>query len=474
MAQWTQPKYKLEPKVIRLGDGINTAVPPFDIADSEGTYLRNVGSDEYPALSVRPGRSISSTATSTNILGLGQRVNSYIMQVSNNTWKYTSPGSSTWTDIASGLSTSAHATIGDYVIGAASTKHYSVLMSTAQKKIWDGTSTAVNLGDANTPLTDKWTVHKGRIYALDGPDIDFSALNLPNDWTTAGDGGAGTINITRAKGNGTAIWTYANHVIAWTQFSMHELYGTGPLNYELVDVEGEIGCISQRSVCECNGRLYWVGHPGVYEYSGGSPKIISEPVKEYIDAINKDYRTWIASGSIDEFLYISIPYGSTATQNNLLLVFDTAKRKWFVETGSFVAFVTISNSLYGVDKDGTIHKLRDGTTDGGTAISWEFITKPFNEGAIGEKKSVSDMYVVAEVSTGSTAFTMGYSTNVENNDSSSFTTLLSLSGSSNTQNQRINVPLNQLHDVGWYRLRFAGSGPATVHFLQKNVRVKSR
>jgi hypothetical protein len=127
-----------------------------------------------------------------------------------------------------------------------------------------------------------------------------------------------------------------------------------------------------------------------------------------------------------------------------------------------------------VDKDGTIHKLRDGTTDGGTAISWEFITKPFNEGAIGEKKSVSDMYVVAEVSTGSTAFTLGYSTNVENNDSSSFTSLLSLSGSSNTQNQRINVPLNQLHDVGWYRLRFAGSGPATVHYLQKNVRVKSR
>jgi hypothetical protein len=109
-----------------------------------------------------------------------------------------------------------------------------------------------------------------------------------------------------------------------------------------------------------------------------------------------------------------------------------------------------------------------------TPISWEFITKPLNENAIAEKKTLTDMYLTADVSTGSTSFSVGYSTNIFNNDSTSFTSLSTMAGSSEMQNQRIQLPLTAIPNENWYRLRFAGTGKATVHYLQKNLRIRPR
>lgn len=63
---------------IKLGNGENTALTPFDIDKTESSYSRNTSSRNYPALSVRPGKSKqfgtdSSVIASPN--GLGQRNN---------------------------------------------------------------------------------------------------------------------------------------------------------------------------------------------------------------------------------------------------------------------------------------------------------------------------------------------------------------------------------------------------------------
>jgi hypothetical protein len=456
-----------------FGDGINTGLPPFQIGESEATYLRNMDSREYPAATVRPPRSTYATVLSTNVNALGQRNNATLHVVDGNTWKYWVPASSTYTTVTTSLTSTE---TGEFAEFATGTERYTLFMNSTQKKLWDGSSTAIDLGDANTPFTKIFTVHKGRIYAARDNDIKYCALNKTSDWTTADD--AGSIDITRAKGPITGLYEYNDFVIAWTEFSMHELHGTGPDNYELIDIEGDVGCISDRSIIRCNRRLYWLWHDGVYEYDGSSPVKVSSPVDDYISSINFDYKEKCVAGAIGDFLYLSIPYGSGVTQNNLILKFDTRLRKWFVETGNFIDFVTIGNALYGVDTNGQIWNMRDTSAteglDSATPISWEFITKPFNEKAIAERKTVYEMYLVADVSTGSTSFTIGYSTNVENNDSTSFTTLVSVSGSSNVQNQRIQVPLAQINDVNWYRLRFAGTGQATIHYLQKNMRIKTR
>jgi len=474
LAYWRPLRYQTKRVMQTLGDGINTAVPPFDIEDGENTYHRELDSRDYPALSVRPGRSTYGTAGTTSPFGLGKREDSYLHAIDNNTWRYWNSATTAWVNITTGLS-STEGRIEEYADG---TNRYTILMNSSQKKIWDGTSTALNFGDTNTPDTKYFCVHKQRVYAIDndnGLSIGFSALDLPNDWTTADD--SGSIRITNAAGNGTAIVTYGDHVICFTEHSMHELYGTGPDNYELIDVGGAVGCISDRSVVACQGKLYWAAYDGFYQYAGGLPRKVSDAVNAYWDDINFTYRAKIASGSVEEYIYVAIPYGSAATANNLILKYDTRLGKWYIETGNFVDFVRIGNVLYGVDKDGAYWNMRDedATADSTTPISWSWISKPFHENAVEGKKTLSEMWLVVDRSTGSTSFSIGFSTNVHNNDSTSFTTITSTVGaSSNIQNVRHLIPSSDLQDVNWYRLRLAGTGQTKVHYLQKNFRVKPR
>lgn len=457
---------KQEKKILTFGDGINTGVPPLMIKDTEHVYNRNTDTLEYPAITVRPPRSTYATLMSTNALSLGQRSNTQLHAVNGNTWQYWVPASSAWTALTTTLS-STEADFAEFVTG---TTRFTLMMNSTQKKYWDGSSTTLNLGDSNTPFTKYFTVHKGRIYALKGAVIYFCALNLINDWTTAND--AGSISIVRAKGDGTGITTYADHVIVFTLYSMHELWGTGPYNYELIDIEGNKGCISHRSIATANRRLFWLWYNEVCEYGGGAAKKVSDAVDHYLENINLTYREKCVGGATGDYYYLSIPYGSSATQNNLLLKYDTRLGIWNVEPGNFIDFVTIGNTLYGVDATGQVWNMRDMSAaeglDSATPISWEFITKPFTEGRIGEPKTVSDLWLVADISTGSTSFSVGYNLNINNSDSTSFTALTTMAGSSEVQNKRIILPLNAISKANWYRLRFAGTGKATVHFLQKN------
>lgn len=480
MSYWNPTKYAVKSVINTFGNGINTGLPPFQIDDSEATYLRNLDSREYPSIATRPPRSTYAAPLSTNVNGLGHRNNATLHVIDNNTWKYWVPASSAYTNLTTTLSTNAKGELGEFVTN---TDRYTFLMNSTQKLIWDGSSTALTLGDANTPYTNLFTVHKGRIYALSGATVYYCALNATSDWTSAND--AGNISITRAKGEGTAIYEYNDKVIVFTEFSLHELYGSGPTNYELVDVEGEVGCISDRSLIKVNRRLYWLWYDGVYEYDGSVPVKISDPVDHYIENINFDYKSKCVAGSIGDFLYLSIPYNG-ATQNNLILKYDTRLKKWYIEDGAFTDFVAIGKSLYGVDTAGRIYNMRDESATEGfdtngvatlTAINWSLITKPFNARPQ-DKQTLQDMYIVADVtpyaSTNDATLIIQYSTNVNNNNSTTFSTLASVSPSTNPQNQRVQVPIGNLQNLDWYRLRLAGYGKVTIHSLQQNLRVKTR
>lgn len=456
-------------KVLTLGGGINTGAPPLHIKDEEAVYLRNMDSWKYPSAAVRPGRTTYPTILSTNAHTIGQRDNCYVHAVEGNTWKYWNGAN--WVNVTTAL-TSTEGEFGEFATGTA--KYTLYMNSTNLIQVWDGTTTVpATVSDTNAPQTRKFTVNKGRIYALTDRHVKYCALNKTTDWTTAND--AGSITVTKAKGPLNAVAEYNDHIIIFTECSMHELYGTGPAYYELIDIEGDVGCVSQRSLVKVERMLYWLWYDGIYEYSGGSPRNISKAVEHYIRNINWAYRDKVAGGAIDHYLYMAIPYGASATANNLILKFDTHQRIWFVETGEFKDFMTIycsclkQNVLYGLDSTGQIWHMRDltGTADSATPIAWEFITKPFMHGNPSESNTLNELWLVADISTGSTAFTVGYSTKIKNNDSTTFTTIKTLSGSSETQNQRVILKPAGVQKQDWYRLRFAGTGQAEIHYLEQ-------
>lgn len=475
MAQWRAPSYKYQTEVKSLGDGVNTGVPPFDIRESELTYARNLGSQDYPAITTRYGRTFYSTAMSslsTNASGFGERANSQLHFIDGNAWKYWSTSSTGFVELSTSLTSGAEAAFSDFVSGA---NRYTLMMNSTQLRYWNGaSSTASTLGDATTPYTNIFTVHKGRIYAAKGSELFYSALNLINDWTTPND--AGSISITQAKGNIIALIEYNDKVIAFTEYGMHELFGTGPLNYELVDIEGEIGCYSRKSLVKCNKKLYWYWLDGIYEYNGSSPIKVSTPVDEYLKKIPYANRDKVTCGSVGDYLYISIPH--TTSNNDLVLVFDTRIGKWYIDTGNFDYFVKMGNSLYGLDSTGGVVNVRDDTvkTDNGTAISYDLITKPFTNRFVSQNATLSDMYFLISATT-DTTINVSYSTNSTGTSTSLFkniarTTDFNLTGLD--QQVRVQVPTTDLQNVPFYRLRIDGTGDVTIHRWEKQYRAKRR
>ena len=326
---------------------------------------------------------------------------------------------------------------------------------------WTGPSSIISLTEA--PLTNLLTVHRGRLYALLDRVLSFSALNLITDWTTVND--AGSITITNAKSDGTAIIEYADHIVLFTANSMHELHGTGPAKYQLIDISDD-GCIAASTLIENRGVLYWLDQNEFKAYGGGKPVVISQKVQNYLKAMPDSYKYLACCGKLGKYIYLSIPYGTT-TYNNLLLEYDTELKQWYPQTGEFVEFVNIGDKLYGVTRTGAIQDMESGTTDAGTAISWYKESGAYMKQSARNKKFLQNVHVVFDQPSGST-LTLATSETVDFPD---FVTRKTFTAGSAEQNVNTVLDANILGYTDWYRLKLAGTGPATVHMIEQVYRL---
>jgi hypothetical protein len=434
-------------------EGINTFLPPgFDIGDGELTYVRNMDCHKSPTvLSVRPGRATYAQAITTpNAAGV--RDNQHLHVQDGTTWKRWD--GSAWQNVATGL-TSASGKIFDF---KTADKTLTVLLNGTDKRYWDGT-TVTNMPSA--PASKLCVGHRYRLYFADVNAIKASELSdlltYPANCI---------LPVTKAKGPLVAIESFLDHVIVFSEESYHRLYGIEPYDWEFVD--GDIGCIADRSIVKANGFLWWLGPVGTaYQYGGGTPKKISDKIaNEYLKNINYAYKHLCCAGTIGNSIFWSIPHGSS-TVNNLILEyrFDFDPGRWYIHTGSIVQFVRISNNLFGVAADGTIYNMASGTDDAGTAIASSAITKPFHDMSITAKKTVKQLYLVVSLPSGSTLAIKGSKS--ETGDD--FTTIKALTAQAALQDQQILIPTNTLQLANWYRLKFEGTGPYDIYYLYKEV-----
>lgn len=455
MAYMQTIKYSQDRVQKAFGDGINVGAPPFDISDTELTYCRNISGKNYPAASVRDGRqSVFSAITTPN--ALGQRDNQYVHVLDGTAWKRWD--GSAWQTVQAGLSNVK----GKFVDFARGTDYNTILATSLDTYYWQG---SVSTSIPSAPKTSLYAAHKGRLYALKGKVLYFCALNIITDWTTADD--SGQITITNMLGDGTAICEYSDHILLFSEQSMHELEGSGPDYYVLSNISLSDGCISDRTVKECKGILYFLDNMAVKAFTGSMPSVVSEKVKTYIEGINSAYKSNCCAGVCGDSYFLSIPYGDTTT-NNIILELDTRIGKWFVHTSAISDFVTIGDTLYGVDYSGNFYNMKSGTADNGTAISWELITKAFNEGAIGKQKELQEMNITADLPVGS-ILNVYYSTSKDQND---FVLLDTFTGDGITKNLHSLFPV--MSSLDWYKLKFSGTGPCTLHNVEVILRVRPR
>ena len=448
-------KSEYESQTFNPGMGENQYGTAFTINESESVTSRNLSSRAFPAMQTRPGR-IKSFTKLTTPNALGQRDNTYPHMLDGTVWK--AWNGTAWANVQTGLTSAT----GKFVDFATGTTKYTILANGTDTYSWDGTTAASITG---APATKLYATHRGRLYALTGRELKFSALNLITDWTTVND--AGSITITNAKTDGVGIIEYADHLVVLTGSSMHELHGTGPMNYQLIDIS-EDGCVADRTLIDLKGVLYWLDEGEFKAYTGGVPSVISQKVNKYLKDIPATHKTKCCCGKLGKYLYLSIPYGSTATDCNLLLEYDTELKQWYPQTGTFVDFINIGEKLYGVDPTGQIWDMENGTDDAGTAIAWYKESGAYIKQSLRQKKNLQNVYVLFDLASGST-FTLSTSATV---DAADFTLRKTFTTSTSEQNQRTVLDANQLGYVDWYRLKLAGSGPVTVHAIEQYYRME--
>jgi hypothetical protein len=383
---------------------------------------------------------------------MGKRKDTYITAVDGTAWKYWNSG---WVNIITGL-TNADAESIDFM-------DKTILVNGTDNKYWDGSTT----GDVATmPDAHFLAVHDNRMYSAnkDNQNLNFSSLRKYNDWTTVND--AGTIVTETRDGLGcSGLTVYKGHVVYFKNSFMTELFGNGPDSYKMQTVSEEIGCLSHRSICEVDGNLYWLSNEGIRAYSGGTlPELVSIPVQDHINAMDKTNASKAAAGTDGFRYYISLPVNSN---ERILLTYDTRYQIWYAEDSTdIVQFVRFGSVLYGLTSDGQIKKMNDPA--GTESVSWYAVMKPTSFDRISGAKTFKNAYVVFSMPSGS-KMSLAVS---ESAEGGTYTTLYNYTASNEVQNVKAMIPLKVGFSANWLKFKLSGTGPCTIHKIEIQARVK--
>ena len=480
-----------------FGKGLNTDVDPSRIDVEELTDCKNITCDDYPVIRTRNDRVVEDCDALTLPKGIGARGSSQMHAFDNGTWSYRTLASTSWTPITASLTTAStqvsfhefntYGLTTDNTTGSrlkysicacanSSDRHNGYWSEDSTFEAFTTSYTEPSTGSTYTnypPQSNLLTVHKYRVYGFDKDyrTIRYSELGNPV-WFKA----ANYLDVTEMRGAAQAIVTYADHVIAWGEHSMHELYGESVYNFEFVNVSNTIGCVGKYAYTECNGYLFWLDYNGVYVYTGGKPRLIGEKAKKYLEGINWTYRKLICMGSFDTKLYIALPYKSTA--NNRLVVIDIGDLESGLELVSIEddadiqSFVNIADKLYGLNNDGRIWDMcstyKTGY-DNSTAISWSFETQPLSEEALNVNSGVRDVWIEHQGSTNA-SMTLRYSTNSHSTTFSTFMATTDFTTSStNIIVDRYLASSTELQGITHVKFQFAGNGYKKIYGLQANI-----
>jgi hypothetical protein len=368
----------------------------------------------------------------------------------------------TWTTLASGLSTTAEWSFTNFQGDLAAINL--IGCNGLVTKRYDGT-TVQDLTGAPAGLQNIQS-YANRLYGTVGNIIKLSALRKTSDWTTNND--AGQIVVESGSGQ-TLIGLKAGngHITAIKQSSISELYGTGPSNFRMVDAALDIGANSYKSITVFNDQIPFIGKNGIYIYGGGvrPARDYSIPVQNYVLSNNLSNLSKCCAGSDGTKMYFGMPNGA-ATENNLILQYDPQRQAWYTwENIAVTHIIKVNNSFYMGDSTGRV-LLIGGTTDGGVPITWRAVTKPFTADSISRKMSFYRMWVVVDLPAGST-MNISVSGQPKGNN---FTLVKTLTTSVNMQSVPVVLPVQAFANLNAIRIKLDGTGPVTIHEINRQMR----
>jgi hypothetical protein len=430
--------------------------------------MKNLTSDDYPAFSTRPGYTLVGNAFAQKILGLGAWKNSELHAVSNGAWHRYTGG--TWgSALVSGLSSSAEWSFTNFQGNLAAINLIGANGSDPLKR-YDGAS-VVNL--TNAPAGGNYIATlDNRLFCAVGNTLHACELNVPTNWaTTAGnDSDPYQISLNTQDGETiNALKAGLKRLMIFKPNSLHELFGSNPSDVTLEKVADDIGIVNNRSLVIVAAKAYFIHTTGIYLYTGGSrpSKDFSVTVQEYVSRINPSALSACSAGTDGERIYFALPLDS-ATSPSVILQYDPKFNTWYVwKDITALHFLKTADKWYVGDNSGRVLQMGGTTTDNGSAIAWEWISKPFAGSSMAKSIRWFRIWLTVSVPSGSSL--TAYVSPSTSGDSD-WTQIGTISSASGYRSARIVLIPSQLANSNFIRLKLSGSGPCTVSEIARDQR----
>lgn len=237
------------------------------------------------------------------------------------------------------------------------------------------TTTASVCVSRPAPKLDYICEHENRLWGVSNQDNTIYASALGDPCTFYDYSGEDTDSWAVAvgsQGDFTGICSYGGSVLCWKEHALHKVLGNYPSNYQTAAYQfAGVGAGSDKSLCNINEVLYFLGVDGVYAYSGNRPSLISRALGAVVPEQG-------VAGSDGRAYYLSAKRGEAWE----LLAYDTQVGLWsrWDET-----------QVTDFARDGSeLHYLRGDTVytvgAGDEAVEWSAELCPLYETIEGDKQ----------------------------------------------------------------------------------------
>ena len=257
--------------------------------------------------------------------------------------------------------------------------------------------TRVYLGYCNVSST----AYPSRVYYSSIPSASAITWNTTDDWFDV------------RTDDGDVLMGFGlnnNRLLCFKKNSLHR-WDT----YSLVQVRGSVGTTSQRSVCNVRDWTIFLHLDGFFAYDGVSSKLISNPIKPFIDGIpSANFSTavaWREGNHYRCFVGNITNVAEDISLSNVVLDYDVSLNSWTIHTlqdvitcaAEYIAS-DVRDVFVGTDS-ARFRKLEDGNSDTSgasslVAIPFEVETIEYYPGDPETLKSFPFMYVYASRGSG--------------------------------------------------------------------------
>ena len=246
---------------------------------------------------------------------------------------------------------------------------------------------------------------QNRLWLFDKSSAIVSKLNTLNSFNGKDSGdpfffGARSKTVAAIELYDRTIQKSSSVVLVLRGASTHVITGDNPENWEIIDVETEIGCNAPLSLAKTTIGLefaplqrrqiaIWQGNSGIYIFDNSTVNLISDDINNYFDqtqaeSINLDMADrsviFIEVENGEHYAHWLFASGSSTTLDKEF-VFDIKRQNWFevdrtsnkrLQGGALVRDNALNMHSYGYEDNGYLHHLNNGTDYDGNDIAYEF------------------------------------------------------------------------------------------------------